>query len=688
MKLYIAEKPSMARELAAVLGGVVKQNGYIETKDGVVTWLFGHILRQAEPNEYDEKYRRWNIEDLPIIPEKWKMLVSETAVNQFNVVKNLIEKADVIVHAGDPDREGQLLVDEVLDYLNCKKPVKRILLNALDEESIKEANNTLKDNADFLPLKNSALARSRADWIVGMNLSRAYTLAARRAGYEDLILPIGRVKTPTLALVVRREREIANFTPTKHYVIKARFSKKDAGFFAKWQPNDELKGLDSEGRLIDASVAKAMAENFASKPNDGKITAYEKKKKKENPPLPFSLSSLQVMAGKRFGYEPQLVLDTAQKLYEKKLTTYPRSDSEYLPENQFKDAARILNNLSTLSDEFNGWVKNSDAKLKNRAWNDKKISAHHAIIPTKVAANIASLTEVERNIYSLIARQYVAQFYPEHTFYATKLEATYHNEIFTATGNTEIDAGWKALYKTVKKESDDENAVLPPMKTGDKVIFEDSVTEEKITKPPARFKASTLLAAMKGIHAYVKDESLKKQLKSVYGIGTEATRAGIIDELIKRRFIIEKGKGKELVPSDEANLMIDLMPDDMTYPDKTAVWEEYLGQMANNKGTLKSFLNEQIDFIKELVEKSKNVEIKPVGKYLCPCGKGSLIRRNGKNGYFWGCSNYPACRITAQDKNGAPDMENLRGNRTISKNIGFGVNNGMPDDVLAFLNEG
>ena len=685
MILYIAEKPSMARELAAVLGVSAKGNGYIETKGGVVTWLFGHILRQAEPNEYDEKYKRWNVDDLPIIPDKWKMLVSETAVNQFNIVKNLIEKADVIVHAGDPDREGQLLVDEVLDYLNCKKPVKRILLNALDEESIREANDSLKDNNDFLPLKNSALARSRADWIVGMNLSRAYTLAARKAGYEDLILPIGRVKTPTLALVVRREREIANFTPAKYYVIKAKFTKKDAGFFAKWQPNDELKGLDSEGRLIDPQIAKAMAENFAKEPTEGKVASYEKKKKKENPPLPFSLSSLQVMAGKRFGYEPQLVLDTAQKLYEKKLTTYPRSDSEYLPENQFKDAPRILNNLSALNEEFNAWTKNADAKLKSRAWNDKKISAHHAVIPTKVAANPASMTETERNIYSLIARQYIAQFYSEHTFYATKLTITYHGEIFTATGNTEIDAGWKALYKAVKKEGDDENAVLPPMKTGDKVTFTDSVTEEKITKPPARFKASTLLAAMKGIHAYVKDESLKKQLKSVYGIGTEATRAGIIDELIKRRFLVEKGKAKELIPSDEANLMIDLMPDDMTYPDKTAVWEEYLGQMANNKGTLKSFLNEQINFIKELVEKSKTVEIKPVGKFPCSCGKGSLVRRRGKNGYFWGCSAYPACRITTEDKNGAPDMEKLRGRRTASKS--FGVNNTVPDDVMALLNE-
>lgn len=703
MRLYIAEKPSVARELAAVLGRTAAKTGYIETKGGVVTWLFGHVLRQAEPDEYDEKYKRWNIEDLPIIPQKWRLFVSESAAMQFNVVKELVSKADEIVHAGDPDREGQLLVDEVLEYLNCKKPTKRILLNALDEESIKDANVNLKENKDFRPLMLSALARARADWLIGMNLSRAYTLAARKAGYEDLTLPIGRVKTPTLALVVRREREIANFKPTKHYIIKAVFLKKNAKFTAKWRPSDEMKGIDSEGRLIDKAVVKEKEEDFKKEPNEGKIVLYEKKKKKELVPLPFSLSSLQVMAGKRFGYAPQLVLDTAQKLYEKKLTTYPRSDSEYLPENQFKDAKYILDNLSQISEEFALWTQNANVKLKSRAWNDKKVSAHHAIIPTKVKANFNSLTETEQNVYFLIARQYIAQFYPEHTYYATKLEIEYHGEIFTATGNTEIDTAWKALYKVTKKEAEDENEALPVMKKNDKVTFESSKTEEKTTKPPARFKASTLLAAMKGIHAYVKDESLKKQLKSVYGIGTEATRATIIDELIKRGFMDEKEKSKELTPTKKAELMIDLMPDDMTYPDKTAIWEEYLGQMANNKGTLESFINEQIDFIKDLIKKSKEMKIKPVGKYPCPCGEGSLIKRKGKNGYFWGCSNYPACRTTAEDKDGAPDMTNLNRGQNFSNKVTqadiafiksqsrdtpkmFESQTAMPDDVFALLN--
>ena len=247
MRLYIAEKPSVGRELAKCLTGpVTRRDGYLVTKDGVVTWLFGHILRQAEPEEYDPKYKRWRADDLPIIPEHWKLFVDKDCEKQFAIVKSLIEKADEIVHGGDPDREGQLLVDEVLDYLGNKKPVRRILLNALDEKSIKKANASLRDNRDFFNLKQSALARARADWLIGMNLSRAYTLAARRAGHERLVLPIGRVKTPTLSLVVRREREIEHFKPVTYYLIRGTFQHANGSFEAQWKPKDTMAGLDSE----------------------------------------------------------------------------------------------------------------------------------------------------------------------------------------------------------------------------------------------------------------------------------------------------------------------------------------------------------------------------------------------------------------------------------------------------------
>ena len=276
MRLYIAEKPSMGAEIAKCLTGPIqRKDGYLITKDGVVTWAFGHILRQAEPDEYNAAYKKWNAADLPIIPTKWKMIIDESCKKQFGIIKNLIDKADEIVHAGDPDREGQLLIDEVLDYVHCQKPVKRILLNALDEESIKKANANLRENKDFLNLKKSALARARADWLIGMNLSRAYTLAARRAGKKE-VLAIGRVKTPTLALVVRRERELQNFKPVDYFIIKAIFAHQNGEFITTWKPQDTQSGLDSENRLLDENIAKDLIAKFASKTEQGKIIAYQK----------------------------------------------------------------------------------------------------------------------------------------------------------------------------------------------------------------------------------------------------------------------------------------------------------------------------------------------------------------------------------------------------------------------------
>ena len=669
MRLYIAEKPSMGRELASCLAGPIqRKDGYLVTGDGIVTWLFGHILRQAEPDEYDGKYKLWRAEDLPIIPGEWKLLVAKDCEKQFAVLKGLIARADEIVHAGDPDREGQLLVDEVLDYLGNKKPVKRILLNALDEQSIRKANANLRENSEFYNLKQSALARARADWLIGMNLSRAYTLAARRAGHERIVLPIGRVKTPTLALVVRREREIENFKPVDYYAIKAEFSHENGIFMAQWKPREDQEGLDSENRLLDRKIAEEKLEYFGQEPRDGVLSLYQKTRKKEPPPLPFSLSSLQVLAGKRFGYDPQLVLDTAQKLYEKKLTTYPRSDCEYLPVNQFGESGAILGNLAAMEDgELSKWAQGSNGSLKSRAWNDKKISAHHAIIPTTVKAKPESLSEPERNLYRLIARGYIAQFYPMHLYDQTKIEISYKEELFTASGRTEQDLGWKVMYLSSRKKDEDkdkedeeEESSLPLMKKKDPVTYEKGELQQRVTKPPVRFTPATLLAGMKEIHKYVKNPEAKKQLKDVYGIGTEATRATIIDDLIKRKFLKQQGKKKQLIPQPSAYLLVDALPDEMTYPDSTAIWEDRLHSMSEGEGSLEDFLKQQIEFTKELCGKAFGVKMEVQGEHPCPrCGNGVLVKRHGRNGDFWGCSNYPRCRMSCDDKEGEPDLASV-----------------------------
>ena len=704
MRLFIAEKPSMAREISKCLPenkNIQKRNGYFIQGDDVVTWVVGHVLHQAEPGDYDDKYIRWRPQDLPIVPIEWKLLVTDSSRQQFETVKELIGKADIIVNAGDPDREGQLLVDEVLYFVGNTKPVQRILLNALDEKSVKSALGDLRDNKDFHNLYQSALARARADWLIGMNLSRAYTLSERYKG-NKVTLPIGRVKTPTLALVVRRERELADFKPVDYFTVKILYTHENGTFWATWQPKDEQKGLDPDGRLINKAVAESLVQQLASSP-DGVVKSVTKSKKKDLQRLPLSLSSLQVLAGKAYSYDPQTVLDTAQKLYEKKLTTYPRSDCEYLPPNQYGDRMAILSNLQ--------WAQNADRNIKSRAWNEKKITAHHAIIPTTVACNINSLTQAERNIYFLISQAYIAQFYGEHVYEQTRIVVGQCEEEFVANGRVVIEEGWKSLYKRQKsktnadgdepdltdergaesgpkKDAIEEADHLPSVKKNDSVQYTDSAVESKQTKPPSRFTPSTLLQAMKEIHKFVKNEELKKQLKAVSGIGTEATRANIIDELISRGFMKTSGKKQVLSPTDTGYLLVDALPDELLYPDETAIWEERLALMSEGEDTLESFLKDQIQFLQHLIDKlgfdkqvsrdqmmpnvvrtisnqnarrpmdANQVNLKDLPE--CPsCKKGRLQQRSGKFGAFLGCTNYPSCRYTQPVGGGQNEDLNL-----------------------------
>ena len=700
MRLFIAEKPSMAREISKCLPvnkNIQKRNGYFIQGDDVVTWVVGHVLHQAEPGDYDDKYIRWRPQDLPIVPTEWKLLITDSSRQQFETVKELIGKADIIVNAGDPDREGQLLVDEVLYFVGNTKPVQRILLNALDEKSVKSALGDLRDNQDFHNLYQSALARARADWLIGMNLSRAYTLSERYKG-NKVTLPIGRVKTPTLALVVRRERELADFKPVDYFTVKILYTHENGTFWATWQPKEEQKGLDPDGRLINKDVAESLVQRLSASPS-GIVKSVTKSKKKDPQRLPLSLSSLQVLAGKAYSYDPQTVLDTAQKLYEKKLTTYPRSDCEYLPPNQYGDRMAILSNLVQSGDEkLSQWAQNSDRNIKSRAWNEKKITAHHAIIPTTVACNVNSLTQAERNIYFLISQAYIAQFYGEHVYEQTRIVVGQCEEEFVANGRVVIEEGWKSLYKRQKsktnadgdepdltdergaesgpkKDAIEEADHLPAVKKNDDVEYTDSSVEAKQTKPPSRFTPSTLLQAMKEIHKFVKNEELKKQLKAVSGIGTEATRANIIDELISRGFMKTSGKKQVLSPTDTGYLLVDALPDELLYPDETAVWEERLALMSEGEDTLESFLKDQIQFLQHLIDKlgfdkqvSRDQMMPNVVRTIsnqnskrpmdanqvnrkdlpeCPsCKKGRLQQRNGKFGAFLGCTNYPFCRYT------------------------------------------
>lgn len=659
--LYIAEKPLMAIEIAKCLPGAIsRKDGYIETDNGIVTWAVGHILQQADPAEYNPKYKDWIMADLPIIPDKWKLIVTPSCAKQFGIVKKLISEATEIIHAGDPDREGQLLIDEILEYVGNTKPVRRLLLNALDEKTIRRSLGNLRDNKDFYNLQQSALARSRADWLIGMNLSRAYTLAARQAGH-DMTLPIGRVKTPTLALVVRREQEIKEFKPLTYWLLKFTFLSDKGKLDTIWQPKDEQSGLDSEGRLVDKTVLDEILTHIRKAKEEnrlGLVSNVVKEKKTVPQCLPFSLSALQLQAGKIFGYDPQTVLDTAQLLYEKKLTSYPRSDCDYLPESQLGDAENILTNLKGIAEpDLAAWASGANISIKSRAWNDDKITAHHAIIPTETVCNYDELPEKEKNIYLLIARAYIAQFYPVHEYEHTKIEVTFAEETFKATGNVIINDGWKSLYRrnTDKNEEEKEDELLPAVIKDESVEYMVCRPEEKQTTPPKRFTPSTLLQAMKEIHKYVKNPELKKQLKDVAGIGTEATRAGIIKELQDKGFMQEVKK--YLQPTDQANLLLSLLPDEMTYPDVTAEWEDVLDKMKDGKAALHKFIKCQADFVKSLCQAAGAIEVQAAISNTCPvCQAGLLKRKKGPKGFFWGCSKWPDCNATFPDKSGKPDL--------------------------------
>lgn len=654
-RLFIAEKPSLGRAIAAGLGKSKSEEGYIVCGNDIVTWCFGHILEQAMPESYDEKYKSWRMDDLPIIPSAWKLNISKSASKQFAVIKKLVKEADEIVNGGDPDREGQLLVDEVLEYLGNKKPVKRILLNALDDKSVKNALSDLRDNCDFIGLKNSALARSRADWLIGINLTRAYTIRMREAGYDG-VASVGRVQTPTMALVVRRENEIKNFHPIKHFSLQVNWRHPKGEISSTWQPKEDGDGLDDENRLIKKSVAETLFQKLQSIQNlSGQIIKLEQTEKKEQPRLPYSLSSLQIDAGKKFGLSPQQVLDAMQSLYEKKLTTYPRSDCDYLPENQIADITVILGNLKGLSEDFSKMVESADTSLRSKAWNDKKISAHHAIIPTREKVNLSVLSDIEQKLYFMVALAYIAQFYPAHVYLSAKIEISCEGELFIAKGKTVKVMGWRSLYSSDSSEDEEDiQKNLPAVQEGENVSYIEGKIIEKETKPPTRFTSASLLEAMKKIYKYVKDKSLQPLLKECHGIGTEATRAGIIETLQNRRYLtLEK---KHLVPCDKAYQLYHVLSDNILYPDTTAIWEKELDDIRDGF-SMDDFFSHQKSYLDSFLEQAQTANISEAqGMIKCPiCGK-PMVRRKGKNGFFWGCTGFPACNSTAPDKKGKPDF--------------------------------
>lgn len=632
MRLFIAEKPSLGQAIADGLGSGKKCGGYIDCGEDIVTWCFGHLFELCNPEDYDPSWASWSV--VPVVPASWRVKPKESSIDQVDVIGGLLRRADLVVNAGDPDREGQLLVDEVLEHFGYQGMVERIWLASLDARSVARALADLADNGKYAPLRDAARARSQADWLIGMNATRALTNMGRDAGIFDT-LSLGRVQTPVLNLVVTRDREIAAFKPQDYMILQGRFAHPAGEFLTKFIPGELQAGLDAQGRLVDPAAAEAVIRKVRGQ--QGNIAAVTRENRQKAPPLPYCLSSLQKAAFARWGMTAQQVLDTAQRLYEKKLTTYPRSDCSYLPMEQWDDAGRILAALSSVSG-LEDAAQGADAKMKSSAWNTGKITAHHAIIPTGEIPD--DLSESERNLYSMIALAYIIQFYPAMRYVSQKIRVNVADTFWEAAGRHVTDPGWTKVTREEEEEpvEKEQDQALPAVAQNDAVTCADVGTLKKKTSPPPRFTEGSLIEAMANIHRFVEDAAAKATLRDNEGIGTEATRAGILETLKKRKYLTSQGKA--LVSTRLAGQVIDLTPQGLKDPVTTARWESRLQAIAEGKESLEAFMTDQVQLLPELLEPllSGQTVIKVDGPvFSCPaCGK-PLQKKKNEKGTYWCC---------------------------------------------------
>ena len=657
MRLYIAEKASLAKAIIEALPDKTKSRDKLSvtmSNGDVICWSAGHILKMQSPDQLNPDFKRWNVAALPIVPEKWIMIPDETKKDLLANIGALLKDADEVVHAGDADREGQLLIDEILRYYKYKGEVKRLLITDMNAAAIRKAISEMRSNSEYKNLSDSAEARHRADWIFGYNLTRLFTCTTERQKGE--IISVGRVQTPTLALVVNRDQTIENFMPQKFFDVKARAIIENGEFTATWKPNDEQAGLDSEGRIIDKTVIASLEKKLSGK--IGRVSKFEKKTALSNPPLPHSLPTLQSEASKKYDISPADTLKILQGLYEKKYTTYPRSDCSYLPESLYDNRERVLDAVRKTNREYESY--RFDTSLKSQAWNTAKIEEHFAVIPTgEIPQN---LSDEEQSIFDLVARRYAAQFLPPQEFATIVIEFDIEGEFFRATSRQCVKEGWHILYaKDTEEDEKEPETKIPDATTGEPVGIREFIVSEKKTTPPKRYTESTLLDAMNHIHLYVEDQEIKRVLKETSGIGTAATQATIIATLQERQFIVKEGK--TLVSTPKGRKLIAEVNDTVSKPDTTALWEMKLKNIQTGETVMDSFVKEIEDAVKSIIEQRKKTarEFRPSssGEDLqqgvqCPvCGGNRMLPRSGKDKKikFWACSD---CGLILSNERGKP----------------------------------
>lgn len=628
-KLVLAEKPSVAREIARVLKCTSKGKGYFEGPQYVITWALGHLVTLAEPEDYDSKYKTWNINDLPMIPEESKFKVIRQTSQQFQAVKGLFKRSDLgeLIIATDAGREGELVARLIMIKAGWKKPFKRLWISSQTDEAIREGFAKLKPGYEYNNLYAAALSRAEADWLIGLNITRALSCKFNAQ------LTAGRVQTPTLAMIVNRETEIKNFVPTDYWTLRADFD----DYFGDWRAGN------GNGRITDQRLAEAILEKVKGK--IGRVESVKTEAKSEPPPLAYDLTELQRDSNRRYGLSAQQTLSALQNLYEQhKLVTYPRTDSRYISTDIVPTLPDRLKSIAVgpyepLAKPLLGKAIRSTKRFVD----DSKVSDHHAIIPTGAPVQLAQLKGSERNVYDLVVRRFLAVLYPSYTYDQTTITTVVEGERFISKGKVVKDIGWRLVASgaplTAAEDSDKlPEQVLKQVRKGEeKQVKNVKITKSK-TKPPARYTEATLLTAMESPGRFVEDEELRDVFKSS-GLGTPATRAEIIEKLINS-FYIER-QGKELVPTSKGIQLIDLVDPALKTPELTAQWEQKLTDIAKGRGSRPEFMAAIKDSTRELIARTVAdtavYKADNITKTKCPsCGK-PMLAVKGKRGKMLVC---------------------------------------------------
>ena len=627
--LVLAEKPSVARDIARVLKCTKKINGALEGERYIVTWALGHLVTLADPEEYDKKYKEWNLEVLPMMPEKMELVVIRQTAKQYQAVKTQLYRKDVgeIIIATDAGREGELVARWILEKAQCRKPIKRLWISSVTDKAIKDGFAHLKDGRSYNRLYDAAVSRAEADWLVGINATRALTCK------YNAQLSCGRVQTPTLAMIAAREEEIRNFKPQDYYGIRLSAGK------MRWTWQEKKSGSSR-------TFQKDRAQQIQTAASGSLLTilSVEKSSKKTGAPGLYDLTELQRDANKKFGFSAKETLNIMQRLYENhKVLTYPRTDSRYIgtdvvPTLQERLKACAVGPYRKLA----GPLSIKPVKANKSFVDDKKVSDHHAIIPTEQFVQLEHMTNEERRIYDLVVRRFLAVLYPPFEYEQTSLKAEAGGEIFTAKGKIVKNPGWKAAYEEADgDEEEEEFQNLYEVKEGEKLKIDSCQLTEGKTKPPAHFTEATLLSAMENPVRFLstKDQEAAKTLGETGGLGTVATRADIIEKLF-HTFLMEK-RGNDIYITSKAKQLLSLVPEDLKKPELTADWEKKLSEIAQGSLKKEGFLEEIRDYTQELIREIKTGEgtfrHDNLTNTKCPvCGK-RMLAVNGKNSRMLVC---------------------------------------------------